>query len=206
MPTNRIPLQRPVRYRITPAAIAAYQAGDDLALHRELGLKPFQPSPLEADGPAPSWGDGLPYYTYEWALARQLRLALEAAVAESETAAQGKGCRDDGVLRQELRSEQSTSLGEKLKDENRPRRTNADKRAAVKTLLADEVWRERSDRWIASEAGVDQKFVWKLRNELSTEDRPQLKDGSKPKRLGRDGKQRAAPKKKAAPAQGKSAP
>ena len=47
------------------------------------------------------------------------------------------------------------------------RRTNADKRRAVATLLQDDEWREWSDRVIARHCGVDHKFVGKLRGELS---------------------------------------
>jgi hypothetical protein len=47
------------------------------------------------------------------------------------------------------------------------RRTNADKRKAVMTLLADEEWRRWSDRQVARHCGVDHKFVAKTRGELS---------------------------------------
>ena len=54
------------------------------------------------------------------------------------------------------------------------RRSNADKRRAVETLLADEEWRGWSDREIAKRAGVDPKFVGNLRREQPvTVDRPQ---------------------------------
>lgn len=39
--------------RVTPAAVAAYRAGDWLALHTELRLPPWQVSPLDAVGPCP---------------------------------------------------------------------------------------------------------------------------------------------------------
>lgn len=48
------------------------------------------------------------------------------------------------------------------------RRTNADKRRAVETLLNDEEWRGWSDREIAKRAGVDGKTVAKLRAEVAT--------------------------------------
>jgi hypothetical protein len=68
------------RHRITPAAVEAFRAGDERALHRALDLRPWQPSPLEADDDTPpawappgsAWGDA-------WALVRSLRLELEAA-------------------------------------------------------------------------------------------------------------------------------
>jgi hypothetical protein len=47
------------------------------------------------------------------------------------------------------------------------RRTNADKRRAVETLLRDEEWSKWSDREIARLCAVDHKFVGKLRNEMS---------------------------------------
>jgi hypothetical protein len=38
---------------ITPAAIAAYQAGNEMALHAALGLRPWEISPLSCDGLCP---------------------------------------------------------------------------------------------------------------------------------------------------------
>ena len=38
---------------VTPDAVAAFQRGDRTALHRELDLKPWQPSPLDVDGACP---------------------------------------------------------------------------------------------------------------------------------------------------------
>jgi hypothetical protein len=90
MPTRRIPIHRRVRHPITPEAIAAYQAGDDMALHQALNLKPWQPSVLEVDEDPPEWGNGLACYTTEWALVRQLRLALDLAIAEIAAAEQEK--------------------------------------------------------------------------------------------------------------------
>lgn len=46
------------------------------------------------------------------------------------------------------------------------RRTNADKRRAVKALLADEEWSQWSDREIARQAGVSDRFVNKVRSEV----------------------------------------
>ncbi|MCC8972161.1 hypothetical protein [Bradyrhizobium brasilense] len=54
-----MPVKRRVSKRrsftLTPEVSAAFEAGDQLALHRALGLKPWQPSPLRDDleGPAP---------------------------------------------------------------------------------------------------------------------------------------------------------
>ena len=47
------------------------------------------------------------------------------------------------------------------------RRTNADKRRAVTTLFQDLVWREWSDGRIASQCAVSDRFVAKVRGELS---------------------------------------
>lgn len=47
------------------------------------------------------------------------------------------------------------------------RRTNADKRRAVMTLLNDEEWSKWSDREIARKCGVDHTFVGRLRSELT---------------------------------------
>jgi hypothetical protein len=47
------------------------------------------------------------------------------------------------------------------------RRTNADKRRAVETMLADEVWVTWSDRDIARHCGVEHSFVGKIRRAVS---------------------------------------
>ena len=76
MPTKRRAVKGKAN-RITRQAIEAFAAGDGLALHRALGLRPWQPSPLDADAPEPPawagtlWADG-------WALAHDLRGNLEA--------------------------------------------------------------------------------------------------------------------------------
>lgn len=84
------------------------------------------------------------------------------------------------------------------------KRTNADKRKAVKTLLADAEWAAKSDRWIAEAAGVSHVLVAELRpvqleelpveaNEVSTTD---SRNASATTRLGRDGKLRQTAKQK----------
>lgn len=40
-------------WRVTPAAVDAFLAGDRAALHKALALPPWQPSPLEADTSEP---------------------------------------------------------------------------------------------------------------------------------------------------------
>jgi len=64
-------------HRITAEAVAAFQAGDETVLHRALGLKPWQVSPLAVDT-APGEGDGTGW-GHSFLLARQLRAALVAA-------------------------------------------------------------------------------------------------------------------------------
>ncbi|RUU99681.1 hypothetical protein EOA60_03080 [Mesorhizobium sp. M1A.F.Ca.IN.020.06.1.1] len=49
MPTKRTPRNRDAKRRITPAAVEAFQANDYKALHRALGLKPWEMSPLPRD-------------------------------------------------------------------------------------------------------------------------------------------------------------
>lgn len=66
------------------------------------------------------------------------------------------------------------------------RRTNEDKRRAVRRLLTDEEWSQWSDSLIAEKANVSQPFVSKLRKELQAE------TGQKPpekRRAVRDGKE-----------------
>jgi hypothetical protein len=46
MSTNRRTKRRGAKPGITPEAIAAWQAADFRALHRALGLAPWEPSPL----------------------------------------------------------------------------------------------------------------------------------------------------------------
>ncbi len=96
MPTNRTPINRPPRSQITPRAVALFkraleiEACDDNEfweddggrkreyldvadqLHQALGLKPYEPSPLDCDGEPPSW-EGHPEL---WRKAAELRKAL----------------------------------------------------------------------------------------------------------------------------------
>jgi hypothetical protein len=77
-------------------------------------------------------------------------------------------------------------------DQHGLRRTNADKRRGVETLLRDAEWRDNGDNWIAKQCGVAQSFVWKVGKELISE------IGSRPERKGQDGKTRRVPKPRAA--------
>ncbi len=64
-------------HRITPDAVLAFESRDWLGLHRALGLKPWEPSPLDADtDDAPQWSRGSAWAD-AWPKARALREALE---------------------------------------------------------------------------------------------------------------------------------
>jgi hypothetical protein len=71
------------------------------------------------------------------------------------------------------------------------RRTNEDKRRAVETLLRDEEWCRKSNRWISERAGVSDPFVMKVRSELLTVS--SSASAPSPAREGRDGKVRSLP-------------
>ena len=63
------------QHRVTPEALVAFQAGDRMGLHRALGLKPWQASPLDvSDGPCP-WPQNTAGAA-SWPLARWLRAEL----------------------------------------------------------------------------------------------------------------------------------
>lgn len=68
------------------------------------------------------------------------------------------------------------------------RRTNADKRRAVEMLLADAVWAENTDRWIAEMCGVSHTFVSGLRSQLATV--ASCQQGGEAIRVGMDGRKR----------------
>lgn len=74
------------------------------------------------------------------------------------------------------------------------RRSNADKRRAVETLLRDEEWSKKSDRWIAEKCGVSYMTVARHREEL-----PQSDTST---RTGQDGKEYPVKPKRREPAQG----
>lgn len=64
--------------RITPAALAAWEAGDERALHRALGLRPWEVSPLHAEGECP-WPIGTGAAS-TWPRMVELRAALQEAL------------------------------------------------------------------------------------------------------------------------------
>ncbi|MFK0688022.1 hypothetical protein ACFX5Q_07430 [Mesorhizobium sp. IMUNJ 23033] len=81
MATKRTPLRRDIKRWITPAAIDAFKAADWKGLHNALQLKPWQPNPLEVDGPLPPvWArnDGTAW-SQAWPEIWEIRQALEAA-------------------------------------------------------------------------------------------------------------------------------
>lgn len=71
------------------------------------------------------------------------------------------------------------------------RRTNADKRRAVETLLRDEEWSKKSDRWIAEKCGVNHETVTRVRVATG-----QLAENASSSREGKDGKTRKLPTKR----------
>jgi len=74
------------------------------------------------------------------------------------------------------------------------KRSNADKRKAVRMLLEDSEWQQKSDRWIADKAKVSAPLVATVRD--STVNIYSLNgDVNKPTRTGKDGKKRKTPKK-----------
>lgn len=84
------------------------------------------------------------------------------------------------------------------------RRTPEDKRHAVKLLLADPEWAQKSDRWIAEQCRVGNKFVGDIRREMSSA--PAVSEhtstpksaSSRPARVkGKDGKMYATRKRAA---------
>jgi hypothetical protein len=83
MPTKRR-VDKARRHRLSPEAIACYQAGDCNALHRALSLRPWEASPLRVDqGPPPG---GPTAYAASWPQAQQLQRELEAALRGAQQA------------------------------------------------------------------------------------------------------------------------
>jgi hypothetical protein len=68
--------------RITTDAVAAFSIGDHMGLQRALGLKPWQPSPFDIDGPAPPvWATGTAWAA-SWDAVADLRKELETALQD----------------------------------------------------------------------------------------------------------------------------
>lgn len=79
------------------------------------------------------------------------------------------------------------------------RRTNADKRKAVETLLNDNEWCGWSDNKIAEQASVSQNFVSTLRRQLTSDVSSPASQSASAPRVGRDGRKRKPPKRKSKP-------
>lgn len=77
------------------------------------------------------------------------------------------------------------------------KRTNADKRNAVETLLNDSEWVKWSDNRIAEAVAVSQEFVRQVRNQLTTVVGSEASKAADQPRVGKDGKSRKAPAPKA---------
>jgi hypothetical protein len=82
MPTKRKPIKRPIRQRVTLAAIKAYRAGDDAELRRLLALAPWEASPLEVDADEPCPYSPDKAIALSWPKAVALREELEKAASE----------------------------------------------------------------------------------------------------------------------------
>lgn len=72
MPTKRRKIA-PTRHDIRPEAIEAWRRGDWMELHRSLGLRPWECSPLDAIGEPPANGTA---YATSWPRAVELRREL----------------------------------------------------------------------------------------------------------------------------------
>ena len=83
MTTNRTPTGRDRRRQITPDAVMAFALGDWAKLHHLLQLRPWEPSPLEADTDWPPV-DAAQATRDGWAQSRQLRRQLEEAAAHAD--------------------------------------------------------------------------------------------------------------------------
>ncbi|MET4127164.1 hypothetical protein ACSSV6_000569 [Roseovarius sp. MBR-38] len=69
-------------HKVTPEAIEAFQTGDYMGVHRALGLRPWETSPLDADTPEPpEWAVEGDLWAQGWETARELRAALTEAAA-----------------------------------------------------------------------------------------------------------------------------
>jgi hypothetical protein len=92
-----------------------------------------------------------------------------------------------------------------VNDDHGLRRTRAEARAAVVRCLSDEEWGARPDRWIADKCRVSPDTVNRVRKQLSESDGSVAERSAKP-RVGRDGKTRALPVRRPAPAPVESEP
>jgi hypothetical protein len=81
MPTKRQRVNRKAGVAVSPAAVEAYQAGDERALSFAIGQAPWEFSPLRVDAPdPPKWLAYNPWRYQFWVKAWEIRCALEAAI------------------------------------------------------------------------------------------------------------------------------
>ncbi|WP_214471076.1 hypothetical protein [Mesorhizobium sp. dw_380] len=77
--------------KITPEAVAAFEAGDRQTLHHALGLRPWEPNPLEIDGPtSPAWASDGTAWSQAWPDMWTIRQELEAACRCSNAKQKGR--------------------------------------------------------------------------------------------------------------------
>ncbi|MEP7241747.1 MAG: hypothetical protein ABI697_12745 [Devosia sp.] len=74
-------VSKTVEHRITAAALDAFRAGDETALHKALGLKPWHPSPLDDHNPYPPGAAA----SLTWPMIVELRSALQGGVRRSKS-------------------------------------------------------------------------------------------------------------------------
>lgn len=110
------------------------------------------------------------------------RAGLKDILADVKT-----GTRLD-ALEYSLRANQSHGL----------RRSNADKRFAVWMALREKDWAEKSDRWLSEVCGVSPSTVGAIRAEHDKSQLSKLDSSTEQVRIGKDGKKRKVPEKKAA--------
>lgn len=80
--------------RISAEAVEAFRCGAREDLHRELGLRPWQPSPLETPTAyPPAWCVGTPWEEY-WRVSHDLRTRLIKA-GEAGKSGTGQAKKDD---------------------------------------------------------------------------------------------------------------
>ena len=66
---------------VTTAALDAFEAGDERALYAAIRQRPWQPSPLEVDGPEPpAWASS--GWRTQWEVMWQVRQEIERKLAE----------------------------------------------------------------------------------------------------------------------------
>ena len=68
---------------VTTAALDAFEAGDERALAAAIRQRPWQPSPLEVDGPEPpTWSSPGSAWRTEWEVMWEVRQEIERKLEE----------------------------------------------------------------------------------------------------------------------------